>query len=167
MSRSILHLPLAATLVWLGGCESPPPAADPEASDHAPVVEVDHGGGPADDHAGEGQSLRIIMQQLAADMAAMQHALWLEDFDQVEARAAAIAEHPHMSPEELARIRQELGAELAAFEAADEAVHEASVRMHEAARSRETGAVLDALAEVQRGCVACHERFRERLGTTR
>lgn len=162
MTRAIRHLPLATALLALAACDAPAPDAGGDPADHAPVIEVDHADEGAG-HAGEAQTLRTIMQRLAVEMAGMQHALWLEDFDQVETRAAAIAEHPHMSQPEVARIRRELGPEMAAFEEADDAVHQASVRMHEAARTRETGAILDALAEVQRGCVACHERFRERL----
>lgn len=169
--RFIHHVPLAAALVLLAGCESPPSGADADASDSTPVADVDQGGeageGQVDhNYRGQGQALRTIMQRLAVDMAALQHALWLEDFDQIEARTAAIAEHPHMAPEEVARIRQELGPEMSTFEAADQAVHQASVRMLGAARSRDTDAILEALAEVQRGCVACHEQFRERLSMT-
>ena len=64
----------------------------------------------------------------------------------------------------VARNRTELGAKMPQFESADAAVRDASVQMHEA-RERDTDAVLDRLAEVQRGCVACHERFRKRLRT--
>lgn len=111
-------------------------------------------------------ALLPIMRRLAEDMAAMQNALWLEDFATVEQHASAIADHAHISAEEVTRISTELGAEMPQFESIDAAVHDAAVQMHEAARARDTDAVLDRLAEVQRGCVACHERFRERLRTT-
>jgi len=78
---------------------------------------------------------------------------------------AAVAGHPGISAGELERIEAELGPEMAEFAAADEAVHRASVRLHEAAEAREMGNVLQRLAEVQRGCVDCHGRFRERLST--
>jgi cytochrome c556 len=116
--------------------------------------------------SGEPQALLPIMRQLAVDMGALQQALFAEDFATVEARAAAVAQHPHIAPDEIDRIESTLGGESAAFDSLDVVVHEAAVAMHEAAREGDTDAVLDRLAEVQRGCVACHTRFRERLRTT-
>ncbi len=169
---------ILAVALALTACESPDsrpgvPSQD-EAGQHdaaagaasAPGTSTDTAAG-AHGHAssGDGVPLLPIMRQLAVDMAAMQNALWLENFDEVEERAGAIAEHAHVSGEELARVANELGAEMAAFEAADEAVHQAAVQMHTAASARDTDAILQHLAEVQQGCVACHERFRERLRT--
>lgn len=111
-------------------------------------------------------ALLPIMRQLAVDMAALQNALFMEDFEEVEARAESIAHHPHISPAEIARIQSELGSDMEEFEELDVAVHDASVRMYEASRGDDIDAVLGALADVQSGCVACHERFRERLRTT-
>jgi hypothetical protein len=112
-------------------------------------------------------ALRPIMQRLAADMAGLQNALWVEDFRGVEARAAAIADHAHISADEILRLERELGPDLEAFHHADESVHEAAVRMHEAAAADDIPALLDRLADVQRGCVDCHARFRERVRTSR
>ena len=54
-----------------------------------------------------------------------------------------------------------------AFEAADAAVHEASVRMRDAAEAADMDTFLEQLATVQRGCVGCHSGFRESLRTNR
>ena len=169
---------LLTAAILLAACDGAAPdtgPADDAAAEHQDTAgssagmadtahDVDHAADAEADH--EALALLPIMRQLAEDMAAMQSALWLEDFATVEQHASAIADHAHMSPEEVARIRTELGAEMPEFESADAAVHDAAVAMHEAARERDTDAVLDRLAEVQRGCVACHERFRERLRTT-
>jgi cytochrome c556 len=168
---------LLTAAILLAGCDGTPPDTAPPAGAGAAehqdtdssegTADTAHDGAAADAGGGHDEmALLPIMRQLAEDMAAMQSALWLEDFATVEQHASAIADHAHMSAEEVARIRSELGAELPQFESADAAVHEAAVQMHEAARERDTDAVLDRLAEVQRGCVACHERFRERLRTT-
>lgn len=109
--------------------------------------------------------LVVIMRQLSSDLTAFSNALWLEDYEEMTARAASIADHPGMTVQEVQRIQTELGPEMAAFLEADDAVHQASVRMHEAARDQQLDAILDNLAEVQRGCVACHTQFRERLRT--
>lgn len=167
---------LAVSLLAVGcspelepGVETDSPAAGTTgADDHAATDSMAAAGEDHSAHEGAGEPMALlpIMRQLAIDMAAMQNALWLEDFDEVEERAGAIAEHPHMTEEEIARIQTELGAEMQAFEEADERVHHASVEMHEAAAARDTSAVLERLAEVQAGCVDCHARFRERLRTT-
>lgn len=128
------------------------------AADTASVVGHDHE---------DPMALRPIMQRLAADMAGLQQALWVEDFRAVEARAAAIADHAHISADEILRLERELGPELEAFHHADESVHEAAVRMHEAAAAGDIPALLDRLAEIQRGCVDCHARFRERVRAAR
>lgn len=114
---------------------------------------------------GEGPPLLPIMMQMAADMRGLLQALWLEDYEQMSARAASVVGHAGISAEERERIEAALGPEMAAFEAADEAVHQASLRMHEAAEARKLDAFVEQLAEVQRGCVGCHSRFRERLRT--
>ncbi|HSK19464.1 MAG TPA: cytochrome c [Longimicrobiales bacterium] len=166
---------LLTAAILLAGCEgaapetAPPPdagaAEHPDTASRVGTADTSHAVA-ADTGVHEEMALLPIMRHLAEDMAAMQSALWLEDFATVEQHASAIADHAHMSAEEVARIRTELGAEMPQFESADAAVHEAAVQMHEAARERDTDAVLDRLADVQRGCVACHERFRERLRTT-
>ena len=118
--------------------------------------------------AGEkGQSLLPIMQQLGSEMTALTYALMTDDYGTVTRSAAAIAGHAPISAAELERIHAMLGADMAAFEAVDESVHVASVRLHDAARARQLGLVVERLGEVQRGCVSCHARFRERLRGSR
>jgi cytochrome c556 len=114
-----------------------------------------------------GQALLPIMQRLGSEMTALTYALMTEDDAAVTRSAAAIAEHAPISAEELERIRAELGADMARFEAVDESVHVASVRLHEAARARQPDLAVQRLGEVQRGCVSCHVQFRERLRTNR
>ena len=138
-----------------------PPAPAPEES-HSP----DHAA-TADAHAGdhEALALRPIMQRLSSDMAGLAQAIWFEDYGAMTTTSAAIADHAHISEEELQRIEAELGPELSRFEEMDEAVHESAVRLHAAAAAGELDDVLDLFSEVQRGCVACHTEFRERLRT--
>lgn len=147
-----------------GGAQAPAPAAAAAAGgrpDHAQEAAAGQHG------AADGESLPLlpIMLQMATDMSALMQALWREDYEQMSAHAAAVAGHAAISAGELARIEAELGSEMAAFVAADEAVHQASVHLHGAAEAREMDAFLKQLAAVQRGCVDCHSRFRARLST--
>lgn len=143
----------AASAPHSGVADAGEHAGDESAAGHA-----------ATDHANaEGLPLLPIMQRLGSEMTALTHALMTDDYETVTRSAAAIATHVPISTEELQRIRRVLGAEMAAFEAVDESVHVASVRLHEAAQARELGVVVDRLGDVQRGCVSCHVQFRERL----
>ena len=183
LRASVLLASLLLTIVACG------PAEDRSAGarDSAAVTDADSAthvtGGTKDEHAGggeaagdheagghavadgEGQTLLPIMQRLGSEMTALTYALMTDDYATVERSAAAIAEHAPISAEELERIHAVLGSDMARFEAVDESVHVASVRLHEAARARQLDAVVQRLGEVQRGCVSCHVQFRERLRT--
>lgn len=110
-------------------------------------------------------ALRPIMQLLGVEMARLANALWIDDYAALDTSATAIASHPHIAPEEVARIERILGSEVATFDSLDRAVHEASLALQRAAQSRDSEAIVNSLGTVQQGCVACHSQFRERLRT--
>lgn len=151
-----------ALLVAAVGCAR---ASDERKTDSAASTEHAAAGHAAAKEGGE--ALLPIMQRLGGEMTALTYALMTDDYDGVTRAAAAIAEHAPISAEELERIERELGPEMAIFEAVDESVHVASVRLHDAAQARHLDQVVDRLSEVQRGCVKCHVQFRERLRTNR
>ena len=162
LTRVLAGLPLLLALTACGREPEVLPAGE-TGSAHAQGG-TDHAGGAG--HANQASlPLRPIMLQLAVHMAGLSQALWVEDYAQMATHSGAIVEHAHISAEELQRIRTTLGAEMAAFEEADERVHVAAVALHEAAQARQLDALLEHLAAVQRGCAACHSRFRERLRT--
>jgi hypothetical protein len=134
------------------------PAATQAAAEHA-------GGDGTAAHAA--LRLRPIMQKLDNDMAALSHGLWMEDYVEIAARAAAVADHPHVAPEEMQRIQGILGPEMSRFVAADQTVHDAAVRLRGTAEATRMDGVLQHLGEVQAGCISCHTQFRERLRTDR
>ncbi|HLT47001.1 MAG TPA: cytochrome c [Rubricoccaceae bacterium] len=176
MRRTACVLLLAVTATCATGCRPQDQDADPggeagPAGEHDGEVHHDEGAphdaghdahGGAD---GEALPLRPIMQQLGAAMTGFTQALWLEDYARMATFSDAIVNHPPISAEELQRIRSALGPEMDRFVAADEAVHEAALRLHEAVEARDLDAVLGRLGEVQVGCMACHAPFRERLRT--
>jgi cytochrome c553 len=134
---------------WVGcGSDAPPVAAGPD------VTETQ---GP------DPGLLLTIMVGLGADVDEISRGLWIEDLGVVGAGALAIAEHPHVSDPERERIQGVLGAEFADFVQSDHRVHDAAVRLSEAAAAGDMTATLDELAQLQAGCVACHQVFRERL----
>ena len=115
------------------------------------------------DQPAQSGDLKHIMVDLGEQMHTVQTGLWAEDFDAIAAGARAVADHPHVSPEELKRIQGALGSDFASFAAADHLVHDGAVRLTEAAGSRDLDATLREVASLQDGCVACHTQFRVRL----
>ena len=107
--------------------------------------------------------LRNIMLGLGDDMNEISRGLWLGDLAVVEAAASAIAGHPHVSETERVRIQGVLGAGFSDFVRADRVVHDAALRLAAAAAARSPASALGELADLQAGCVGCHQAFRERL----
>ncbi len=150
---------MAVTTVACNDVEAEPTAADPAAShDHG-----DHAHGEPTTSSAANGSLKPIMVTLGQQMAGMQAGLWVEDFTAVAKAAEGIADHPHVGPDEVARIKGVLGPEMVDFVGADKVVHDAAVRLGEAAAAKDLDATLEELAATQSGCVSCHTQFRARL----
>jgi len=170
---------LVGLSVLVGGCRrdtgqtqadaAPATQADESASHdtHAAAQETAASATDAHAHGGTGEPrlLLPIMTQLGVDMMTLTHGLMTDSAELVAHGADAIAHHPPIAQEDLARISQTLGAEMAEFERLDTEVHEGSIRLYEAVQSGDTDQVLTVLNEVQRGCVECHAKFRNRLRT--
>jgi hypothetical protein len=166
VSKCLLFLLMAAS----AGCDSAEHQAAADAPQGTAVAAEQHQADHDAEHAHQDQEalpLLPIMMRMSADMAGLMQALWLGDYEEMTRHASGISAHPNISTDELARIESILGPEMGAFEAADAMVHEASVRMRDAAKSADMDAFLEQLATVQQGCVGCHSRFRERLRTNR
>ncbi len=104
--------------------------------------------------------LLVIMVRLGADMSALSNALWREDLAGVAGAATAIADHPPLSAAERERIQGVLGERFPDFVEADHRVHDSAARLAEHATAGELDAALEELAELQSGCVACHDSLR-------
>jgi len=171
MPQEIRRLSCIMLLLALAGCDTAaeqglPVAADAPGNPAAEQGHADHD----TEHAHSNQQampLLPIMMRMAAEMTGFVNALWLEDYEAMTRHASGISAHADISSDELERIASTLGTEMEDFEAADEEVHLASVRMLEASEEEDMDAVLQHLATVQSGCIACHTRFRERLRTNR
>ena len=153
----------ASVLLAVTACDQSSSRAD-QAGGPAPTQQghADTGHGAA---GAEGQALLPIMQRVGNDMMTLTHALMTDDYETVERSATAIADHVPISTAELDRVRGVLASDMGTFEAMDESVHLASVRLRDAARERRLDLVVERLGDVQRGCVACHAQFRQRLRT--
>ena len=107
--------------------------------------------------------LRLLMVGLAQDMARINTGLWHEDYDLMEQGGAAIANHPKIPPEQIARIKKALGNEFKAFVQFDQTVHKTAAELAEAAADHDLPSVLDAYTRIRNGCVGCHPAYRDRL----
>ncbi len=155
-------LTICASAAFLAGaCGEQPDAAVASADTTAVAAPSEHA------HAaeGEGEALLPIMQKLGTYMTQLTHGLMTDDQAMVARNAASIATHAPITRADLERIHGILGERMAEFERLDEEVHASSVRLQEAAEAGGTADVLTRLNEVQRGCIACHVQFRERLRT--
>lgn len=170
--RSLIGGVLAVCLVGVG-CERGPEqqgggavqAADTAArGDTLAITPADvDSGHAAHIRPGEPAPLLVIMRQLNADMQALTTALMTDDREGVVGSAAAIANHAPIAHDDVERIRHELGPEMADFERIDEEVHDASLQLSEIAVTGQMYEVIDRLADVQRGCIACHTLYRTEL----
>ena len=103
------------------------------------------------------------MAGLQEDMAGLDRGLWTEDFDGIAARATAVADHPTVPAAEAQAIAAVLGPDMAGFKEEDTRVHDRAVEVGELAEAGALDGVLAARAELARGCVDCHTRFRDRI----
>ena len=105
--------------------------------------------------------LRKIMQELGKDMQAITDAISYEDWARVANIAPRIAEHPEPSAIEKMRILTLIGTDAGKFESHDEITHLAARALEQVALRSEGLGVIAAFANLQNGCLACHQSFRK------
>lgn len=111
----------------------------------------------------ETKPLRLLMAGLAQDMDRINTGIWYEDYDLMQQGGEAIANHPRIPPEQIAKIKQALENEFEAFVQYDQTVHRTAVELAEAAADSNLSGVLDRYTRIRNGCVGCHTAYRDRL----
>lgn len=117
----------------------------------------------SDGESTTGPTLLAVMGEIETDMRELHTALWRDDLAAVATAAQAVADHPKVGAAERGRIAGILGDDIGAFAAADRRVHDLGVELAEAAEDGEWPDVMAALSELERGCMACHREFRDRI----
>ena len=107
--------------------------------------------------------LRLLMVGLAQDMARIQTGLWHEEYDLIREGASSIANHPKIPPDQIAKIKNALGADFQNFVRYDKTVHKTATELVRAAEARDWSGVLSAHTQIRDGCVGCHTAYRDRL----
>lgn len=161
-ARTILLALTLSVAACGGGAPAPEDGGEADAVEGAPAT-AERTPATVDTTAPPPGSLLGIMIDLEKDMAGVAHGIWWTDWEAIAASATGIAEHPQIPDEGRATIAETLGAEMSAFAGLDGAVHDASVRIREAAAAEDLEGVLEAWQTAQDGCVECHQRFRDRL----
>ena len=107
--------------------------------------------------------LRAAMQDMNRNLQAAADGLSRQDWAHVAKAAALIAEHPQPSAEEKTRIITFFGPEMGRFKGLDTETGEAAQQLARAAQDKNGKQAIAAFAQVQTGCLGCHEAFRERF----
>lgn len=109
--------------------------------------------------------LKEIMVGLENDLARVSGGLWREDTGSIREGARRVADHPRVVRNQMSAIQAALADDFAAFAGLDQVVHRSAVELVEAVdSSRTTEEMFEIFLRIQRGCVSCHETFRERVG---
>jgi len=105
--------------------------------------------------------LRRIMQELGKNMQTITEAISREDWTSVAKVAPQIAEHPEPPVIEKMRILKFIGTDMGTFESHDEITHQAARALEQVATRNDGQGVVAAFANLQKGCLACHQSFRK------
>lgn len=105
--------------------------------------------------------LHKIMQELGKNMQTVTEAISREDWASVAKVAPQIAEHPEPPVIEKMRILTFIGTDMGKFESHDEITHQAARALEQVATRNDGQGVIAAFANLQNGCLACHQSFRK------
>ncbi len=109
--------------------------------------------------------LRPLMVELAQDMDRIATGLWHEDYDLIRQGARNIAQHPKISPSQIATLKKALGPQFQTFVKYDKHVHHTATKLVEAAEARDWSTILTLHEQLKRGCVTCHTAYRDTVRT--
>lgn len=107
--------------------------------------------------------LKSIMQGLRDNLVEITDGLLIDDYEQMARGASGVAEHPKIPPADIQIVAKALGAEMAAFKQYDTLVHDRAVELAEAANAEDREAAVTAYLAMVEGCLACHQKYRQRV----
>ena len=107
-----------------------------------------------------GPPLKSLMVELGLNMEKINAGIWREDYRLVSQGAAGIANHPQVSTQEQAIIREALGDQIKNFAQFDGLVHRTAAEIQRVADTQRMDSILVLYSHLQNGCVSCHSGFR-------
>ena len=100
--------------------------------------------------------LQLIMQDLSSSMAAIQEALWRDDWEKIAKGADAVNNHIKPSVTTKAAILWRLGLSAPRFQSSEENMQAAATRLVTSATGGEPKQIVEDFSALQRTCVGCH-----------
>lgn len=107
--------------------------------------------------------IRGIMKGLGTRTEEVVRGINTGDFDLIEKSALKIADHDKPSMIERLKILGFLGTKAGDFKSGDEVVHGAASKLAEAAKKKDTEAVIQSFGELMKGCNSCHSKYRGQI----
>ena len=111
----------------------------------------------------EGESLKVIMQQLNVDYAALNIAIFMEDYVAAADAAQNIAYHDTVPMATKKKLKASLGKEMKMFKQADMKVHHLALDIEKAAQAKDMKTMIAKQSQMLSACMACHTSFRSRV----
>ena len=111
----------------------------------------------------EAESLLVIMQQLDVDYAALNAAIFKEDFETAAIAAQNIAYHDAVPMATKMKLKASLGQEMKMFKQADMKVHHLALDIEKAAQAKDMKTMIAKQSQMLSACMACHTSFRSRV----
>ena len=111
----------------------------------------------------EGESLRVIMQQLHIDYAALNAAVFSEDYETAAEAAYNIAYHDKIPMATKMKLKASMGKEMKTFKQMDMKVHHLALDIYKAAEAKDMKALVAKQSQMLSACMACHTSYRSRV----
>jgi len=106
-------------------------------------------------------ALQKIMRDMGKSMQAITNGISREDWALVAKNAVLVADHPQPPLGEKIRILMFAGSNVTRFKEYDGKTHDAAKVLGELAVEEDSYGVIQAFAELQNTCLACHQSFRK------
>lgn len=111
----------------------------------------------------EPTGIKQVMQELGRNMQTVTDGISHEDWGLVEEISSKIASRHQPPLSEKLRIIGLLGLEMERFKSLDGETHRAAIALERASRERDGRKVISVFQQLQMGCLACHEAYRDRF----
>ena len=105
--------------------------------------------------------LRLLMVGLGQEMSRIGDGIWHEDYEMIRQGARAVANHPRVTVEEMAAIKNALNEQFPVFVGHDQAVHQTATQLAVAAQAQNMEDILRLKSELTQSCTTCHAAFRD------
>ncbi|MBL1351929.1 MAG: cytochrome c [Zetaproteobacteria bacterium] len=118
---------------------------------------------PAISHIAEEGTLKVVMQHLGQDYAALNQAILVEDFEQAAQSAHKIAYHDEPSMWQKMKIMGSLRTEVPDFKKTDEKVHQLALNIEKEAKAKNMNGLIQQQSNMLSACMSCHSTYRQRI----